>query len=57
MSQPSTEQLRAEAKEMFVKEFLDSLTVEGRYEILEKALGIQFIGDEFETWLSEQDHD
>ena len=57
MSEPSKEQLRAESKEMFVEEYLQDHTAEFKFELLKKALGEDFIQDEFETWLSEQDHD
>lgn len=54
MSEPIKEEMEHEAKELFVEEFWNSITVEKKFEILKNGLGISFIEDEYQDWLNEQ---
>lgn len=57
MSEPSNEQLEHEAKEKFVNDFWDSITVDLKYEILQAKYGKDWFDTEYQDWLSEQDHE
>ena len=57
MSELSTAHLEAETKERFVNDFWTSLPTERQFEILEAKYGKDFINEEFQDWIQEQDHE
>ena len=56
MSQPNEQQLEHEAKERFVNDFWDGLSIEGKYEVLKFRYG-NIVEENYQDWLSEQDHE
>ena len=57
MSEPSTQQLKADNKKRFVEEYWNSFTAEKKFDILQNGLGTSFVEGDFRDWLSEQKHD
>lgn len=59
MSQLSKQHIEIghDRKTMFVNHFLDSITTDLKWEILETHYGSEFIEDEFQEWLSKNYHD
>ena len=53
MSEPSQQQLEAEAKKKFINDFWSSLTTDKKFEILQFRFG-NLLEEDYQEWLAEQ---